>query len=684
MARREPDRRSAARDRLAEPEPDGGDAVLGAERRRGIEVLRPGGAGDVRVEAPPVGQADHPLEDDGHLLLFLAVGSAVEEAAHARQEERRIDLLDGPRQRVEPRPCGVLLVRHQHRLVHPGEGLVGRVLEEARGAHRERVAHRLQEPAEVLPRFVREPRLVEARAELGLARHVERERQEVVPLHEAVEDPGRQHHRLGHSDHHLGMALLDSGAGQDRVGERQTARLAAHRPAADAEQTGVGIEALAGEVGHHRAAALPPALLEPAGHVAPHVVRRAVVADPHLAETARELQFPPRHQPVGDLVVPRVLHQHFVGHRTDDPLEGIEVVGARHLRSVGPAEHEVAEVEPVAHQVADPPQQVPRTLQQEVGADAPRPRFVFRTARVEDRGDIRTHLAHGGDEALARLAVGPALPGELDVRNHPEDLVGERREGIPRFLVVVAEEDLRPAADPVEFLREAQPFRDQLPGLLEDRLVHDRQERGVVADAVLDQQDGRDPEVAGVLGRVPLVLDVLHDRQEDADVALPDERLFEVAASAPREVLAYRAGVVAEERDRCLPPRLAEPVREGPDVHVAEIRRTDHQLEPVRGVGEAFEGLGPGRHLRHPRQDPEVQVEESREDPLVELAVLGEDERVVVAQHEEDFVDPEPQQIGERRRERAMERHGFLVSHSPRPPPGETPMRASCRAPRRA
>ena len=294
----------------------------------------------------------------------------------------------------------------------------------------------------------------------------------------------------------------------------------------------------------------------------------------------------------------------------EHPLEGIEGLGARDLGPVRHPEDEVAEVEPVPHQVPDLAQQVPGALQQEVRAHAAGECLVLRTAGVEDRRNVRPHLAHRGDEALARLRVGPAAPGELDVRDHPEDLVPVGGEVVPGLLVAVAEQDLGPPPDAVELLGEAQPFRDEFPGLFEDRLVSHRQEGRVVADAVLDEQDGGNAQPAGVLRRVPAVLDLLHDREEDADVPLPHEGLFEVLAVVPRQVLAHRAGVVTEERDRSLAARVAEAVRERPDVHVPEVRRGDHELEAVGHPGDAFERLVARLHLDHPGKGPEVQVEE--------------------------------------------------------------------------
>ena len=330
-------------------------------------------------------------------------------------------------------------------------------------------------------------------------------------------------------------------------------------------------------------------------------------------------------------------------------LEGVEVLGARDLGPVGHPEDEVAEVEPVPHQVPDLAQQVPGAFQEEVRPHAAGERFVLRAAGVEDRRDVRPHLAHRGDEPLPRLRVGPAAAGELDVRDHPEDPVPVGIEVLPGLFVAVAEQDLGPPPDPVELLRETQPFRDQFPGLFEDRLVRHRQEGRVVADAVLDEQDGGNAEPAGVLRRVPAVLDLLHDREEDADVPLPHEGLFEVLAVVPREVFAHRAGVVAEERDRGLAPRVAEAVREGSDVHVPEVRRRDHELEAVGHPGDALERFVAGLHLDHAREGSEVQVKEPGEDPVVELAVLGEDERVVVTQHEQHVVDLEADEVREGR-----------------------------------
>ena len=116
-----------------------------------------------------------------------------------------------------------------------------------------------------------------------------------------------------------------------------------------------------------------------------------------------------------------------------------------------------------------------------------------------------------------------------------------------------------------------------------------------------------------------------------------------------RQVLAHGAGVVTEERDRGFAPRVAETVRERPDVHVPEVRRGDHELEAVGHPGDAFERLVAGLHLDHPGERPQVQVEEPGQDPVVELAVLRQDERVVVTQHEQDIVDLEADEVREGR-----------------------------------
>ena len=626
MAGGEPHRRAARGHLLAEPEGHRRDPVAGDERRGRVEVLRAGGAGDVRVEPVPVGKADDPLQDDRHLFLLQPVGGAVEEIPDAGEEQRGIDLPDGPAEGLQPVARRPGAVREQQGLVHPAERQVGGVLQQAGGADRHRIPHRLGVAAEIAGRLLGEGGAVEALPQFGLALGFEGEGEEVVLLQEAVEDAGGEDHRLRHRDYRAGVPVGDSGTAEHGVREGEAARLAAHGTAADAQEGRARIESLAGEVGDHRAAPLPPVLPELAADVAADVVARPVVADPHLPEAPGHLELPPRHQPVGDLVVAGVVDQTLARRLGERLLEGVEVGGAEQLGPVRHPEDEVAEVEPLAHQPADLAQQVPRSLEQEIGPGAAGERFVLGPARVEDRRDVGTLLPHGGHEALSRLRIPPAAAGVLDVRDHPEDLVRIGGELVPRLFVAVAEEDLGAAPDAVELLAETEAFGEQLAGLLEDGLVDDRQERGVVADAVLDQQDGGDAAPAGVVRRVVAVLDLFHDRQEDADIALPDERFFQPAAPVPTAVFADGPGVVTERRHPGAPAVGAEAPGEGPDVHVAEVRRGDHQLEAGGVRRKALQRLGSRGDLGHARQDAQVQVEEPGEDAVVELAVLGEDE----------------------------------------------------------
>ncbi len=69
-------------------------------------------------------------------------------------------------------------------------------------------------------------------------------------------------------------------------------------------------------------------------------------------------------------------------------------------------------------------------------------------------------------------------------------------------------------------------------------------------------------------------------------------------------------------------------------VEAARPRPAPARLRAVRHVGDA-------------RRVPHVEVEKLAEDDLVQLAVLGEDERVVQARDQQDVVDAETGEIRE-------------------------------------
>ena len=191
--------------------------------------------------------------------------------------------------------------------------------------------------------------------------------------------------------------------------------------------------------------------------------------------------------------------------------------------------------------------------------------------------------------------------------------------------------------------------------------VDRRQERGVVADVVLDDENGLDSEDADVVGDVGAVLDRLDDRRDQAHVSLPEEDPVERRRPGGGD-LRDLAHVVGQRHDRRLQPRLAEPARELRRRHVAQVGRGDDEVIPrplarprQRLLRRGDVGDGGGR--------ADVQVEELLEDDLLELAVLGQDEGVVQARHEQDVPHPEPRQVRKARQPVALRIMSLCVPH---------------------
>ena len=67
------------------------------------------------------------------------------------------------------------------------------------------------------------------------------------------------------------------------------------------------------------------------------------------------------------------------------------------------------------------------------------------------------------------------------------------------------------------------PSLDDATRLRDQFGVNDGQERRVVTDVIFDHEQDRHAHGSGVVEDITLVFDVLDDRDQDADVALPEE-----------------------------------------------------------------------------------------------------------------------------------------------------------------
>ena len=317
---------------------------------------------------------------------------------------------------------------------------------------------------------------------------------------------------------------------------------------------------------------------------------------------------------------------------------------AADLGAVGGAEDEVAEAEVLEHDVAQLLEEEGRPLQQEVGAEAAGEHLVLGARGVQDDRHVREHPAHVAREVGPGLRVLAAAPRELDVGDDAEHVVAVRGEGVLGLLPRRAQQDLRPRPHPQDLLRDVEPLLDHPLRVVEELGVHHRQERRVVADVVLDEQDHLHADLARVVERVAPVLHRLDDADEDAGVALPQERPLDVRGVVPCVELGELARVPREEDDGRVEALGLHAARELGRVHVREVRRRDDQVHVRLLPGEAQSGLS-GRDAGERRRVVEVEVAELAEQAFRQLARLLEDERVVGGGDQQDVHDAVAHQV---------------------------------------
>ena len=93
------------------------------------------------------------------------------------------------------------------------------------------------------------------------------------------------------------------------------------------------------------------------------------------------------------------------------------------------------------------------------------------------------------------------------------------------------------------------PSLNDSPRLRNQLGVNHRQKRRVIADVVLHHQHDRNAHGSCVVGRIALVLDVLHDRDQNADVPLPQEDALDVAYCGLRATKFFNLAIIVGEDD---------------------------------------------------------------------------------------------------------------------------------------
>mmetsp|Transcript_977 Transcript_977/g.2631 ORF Transcript_977/g.2631 Transcript_977/m.2631 type:complete len:759 (+) Transcript_977:741-3017(+) len=525
-------RRVPVDDRRAEAVRHGCAAVVRRGVQPRVEVDRVRDASERgREHAGRVLLARDRLNDDRHLLVGDRQPRRLRVPPRLDREDGRVHLLDGRRERAHALWDVAPRVAQHVRLVHAGEGLLERILEERGGAHCDRRAHALRVLLESVHRIRREGGRVEERLDIFVGLRHHHRRDELVRIHEAVEHVGGEDEALWHLELDLRhQSSLNVEGVHQVVHQPEPAPLAAERALADAHDRRhrVGLR----RVGH--GAGQPVAQREHRGDhpVAQHlflrleagrgIVRQEVIRVVRRREVRGEHGLGTRAEPLRERVGAR--------GAVDDVLRQVgvhlhqlrDVVRLRHhLPRLG-GELERAEEKRLPEEVAQLEVQRGRVLVQEGHIQLGRLIAHQLLRRLHEHLDVRPLLLDVLDEVQPGVGVPLAVAKEGDVRDDRHRLVLVPAEDVGRLLVVGAQQHLRPRLHAVEPLRLRHALVLQRGRLLDQLGVHHRHVHRVELDVVLDEQDDL-RAVLHVVDRVEPVLHRLEHGGEEREVALPQE-----------------------------------------------------------------------------------------------------------------------------------------------------------------
>ena len=438
-----------------------------------------------------------------------------------------------------------------------------------------------------------------------------------------------------------GQALLL--LGQELVQEGDPARLAAQRAVAQPLEQGPAAGGPGREVGHDAAPGALHALRQAAHQVRADGLQRGEVGHLERPQAVGQLELAARHEPVGEVVALGVVAQG--GDR--DALEALHelahVGGPGHLAAVGQAEDERAEAQVVGQEAAQRLHQRRGVLGHELHPQLVRLPGEIALGRLQQHRQVRAAGAEAAHQLQARLGIERVGAGEAGVADDPDHVVLVALEERQGRLEVLGVQDLRPGAGLGRALQAVQALGHERLRLLQELRVELRQEGGVVADGVLDHQDGAHPGRADVALGVGLVLDRLGDGQQDARVAVPHEH----AVQAARPDLALQVGQIGALEAQHHHPLPGDPaldlLAEGDHLAAGLAGHHQHQVEGPLGqqlqglllVGDVGEAGRAGERQRH------VLLEHL----LGDVAVLLEHEGVEARGDQQDLPHAEGHQV---------------------------------------
>ncbi len=166
----------------------------------GVEIVGAGDPRDARVEAVRRSLADHLLDDDRHLLVGDGPADGCRVGLGFGEEGGRVDEANGLDEAGEARVLLDLVVGDHLGAVDAGERVVESVLEQARGADRERGVDAGDQGPQVAHDLGRQLGLLEGVGDAVVGEIGEGQPGEIVAIHEAVEDVGREDDGLRHAD----------------------------------------------------------------------------------------------------------------------------------------------------------------------------------------------------------------------------------------------------------------------------------------------------------------------------------------------------------------------------------------------------------------------------------------------------------------------------------------------------
>ena len=137
-------------------------------------------------------------------------------------------------------------------------------------------------------------------------------------------------------------------------------------------------------------------------------------------------------------------------------------------------------------------------------------------------------------------------------------------------------------------MRHVHAFAHHAPGLRDQLGVDHRQKRRVIPDVVFHHQHDGHAHIARVMRYVALVFDVLDDRNQNPDVALPQKDSIDVADRIARDEVFYLAIVIGENHHWNVETRFLYLVGQLGGIHVANFQIRDDQVEAWLVAGQSF------------------------------------------------------------------------------------------------